>query len=771
MIKKIFIIFTLIFITFINPFPVVAEPAFEPENYDISVAETPRQPGFFESLWNFFVGLFQQIFGTGSYISKNYQVPTEDTRQNTSKYNQDDKDYGSRVMSESIKNYRKGVWFYEVLTLTGNQKKYENEIINKEEKNPRCPKIRISDLVYFFYTQNQKILYQRGQPDQPLEYDSGLMNRFRTGLSDSSCYLNAYSNIQDVPQGVFNIQTDDAALNEKLKADGAAVASTQLNDSIRTVIPNNAQGETAPADNNDSQKIKLLIEDTDKQEQSMLLNILPDQSHDQISCNNDSTLNRDNLRDYFSCNLTPNNWNNKCSTNGVVLDFKNIPCGGSDNAKEGEDYVKNGEGLSQRGAHGLALSGYRYKDIISLYHGNNVDVERKFDDHDRGPIKVVIITDYGNNSDSVCPKRFGEENYTKVNLYRGSGGVDKDGNVCNKYEKIPITDIFNPPNPPYRLTGDCYSMVTVPTLYEYLLGVAEVSRQWHVEAQKALAITHRHTAIQKKGGILHDNSDDQAFRCDQVLLNEAKDQDGNFTNQRIGIDLTNGEVVVDKNSREQLYSTARTAFCGPGSFNHAFDGFKYEQISYAFEAVPGPMKTTNIQGICFEGVGSTLLTTTQISTITNSQGITSFESKSHQSRIDEKYDLTQIDNGKYLKTYQGNCQLDERIFSPLNQLVSAFNANNPGNQLSFLSCYRSLDQQTNLWQENLNQNNGNQYKTISQINYPGTSPHHTGRAIDFSDKNGKLTSNSPAYQWLVANASKFGFYHHQLEPEHWDYNP
>ncbi len=62
-------------------------------------------------------------------------------------------------------------------------------------------------------------------------------------------------------------------------------------------------------------------------------------------------------------------------------------------------------------------------------------------------------------------------------------------------------------------------------------------------------------------------------------------------------------------------------------------------------------------------------------------------------------------------------------------------------------------------------------KTISQINYPGTSPHQTGRAIDFGDKSGKLTSQSPAYKWLVSNASRFGFYHHQLEPEHWNYKP
>lgn len=37
------------------------------------------------------------------------------------------------------------------------------------------------------------------------------------------------------------------------KDDTAAIASTQLNSNIRTFIPDNYQGETAP-DNNDSQK-------------------------------------------------------------------------------------------------------------------------------------------------------------------------------------------------------------------------------------------------------------------------------------------------------------------------------------------------------------------------------------------------------------------------------------------------------------------------------------------------------------------------------------
>jgi len=62
---------------------------------------------------------------------------------------------------------------------------------------------------------------------------------------------------------------------------------------------------------------------------------------------------------------------------------------------------------------------------------------------------------------------------------------------------------------------------------------------------------------------------------------------------------------------------------------------------------------------------------------------------------------------------------------------------------------------------------------------PGTSPHHTGRAIDVhvggeiskDKKNVAYQRQQPAYQWLVCNAARFGFYPYQVEPWHWEYNP
>ncbi|WP_436792733.1 D-alanyl-D-alanine carboxypeptidase family protein [Actinospongicola halichondriae] len=54
---------------------------------------------------------------------------------------------------------------------------------------------------------------------------------------------------------------------------------------------------------------------------------------------------------------------------------------------------------------------------------------------------------------------------------------------------------------------------------------------------------------------------------------------------------------------------------------------------------------------------------------------------------------------------------------------------------------------------------------------PGTSMHERGLAIDFT-YNGRIINSrsSPAYQWLAANASSYGFYNLPSEPWHWSVN-
>jgi uncharacterized protein YcbK (DUF882 family) len=58
------------------------------------------------------------------------------------------------------------------------------------------------------------------------------------------------------------------------------------------------------------------------------------------------------------------------------------------------------------------------------------------------------------------------------------------------------------------------------------------------------------------------------------------------------------------------------------------------------------------------------------------------------------------------------------------------------------------------------------------------SPHFTGRALDLyvggdpvdtNDSNRAIQVSTPAYQWLVANAERFGFRPYFYEPWHWEY--
>lgn len=761
MIKKILLILSFFCLFWFKTPTLLAQQPNSP-----STTQTQESGGiieFFSSIWESIVRFFSYLFGI-TYISEDYQASTKDTRHLTNDYTRQDKDIASRAIPESVKSYRKGVWFYEVLTKKNN--KYRDEIIKSDQPDV-CPDIKITEIIAVMCQQGQDILYQRENPNQPLSCLQAPIPSF-TPKHPVSCYLNAYNNIQEVPQGVFMNQ--DSA---------APMTSTQLNDTIRNIMPISFQGETAPPTNDTPQQAKKLSEDSDKQEQNMLLGILPHKTHYQIQCTNQAKLNRDNLRDAFSCNMSPDSWGNpNCGEFGDILDLDSVQC-------DPEFTVKNGPGLSQRGSHGLALSGYKYKEIIKLYGGDKVDVEKKFNDRDITNIQVLMVKNEDLNHDGVLDNdpnctalvnRGLANKYERADLESGRGGYYFDNTPC-VYETIPQpTDPQNPnynPPPKYRVKhrGDlkgehqdkCYSKVTMSNLHNYLLGVAEGFRHWHIESLKALVIAYRHTALEEGAkGFLYNFNADQVFQCNEVFLNLPQEGD-KITNQGAAVEITDGEMIVDKETRKQKYFTPahHTLFCGPGSYNPSFDGLNYELISYAYDVSSGSNRT--ISGICFEGVGYTLPYNKDIALSLDSSYLQAYQYNPN-SQI-----LGQIDNGQ--NNQSSNCRLDKRLFSSLDQLISAFNSQNPDNQLTLLSCYRSTQEQESLWQQYLSENKGDELKTISEINYPGTSPHQTGRAIDFGDKSGKLTSKSPAYKWLVSNASRFGFYHHQLEPEHWNYKP
>ncbi|MBP1693333.1 MAG: D-alanyl-D-alanine carboxypeptidase [Chloroflexi bacterium] len=92
------------------------------------------------------------------------------------------------------------------------------------------------------------------------------------------------------------------------------------------------------------------------------------------------------------------------------------------------------------------------------------------------------------------------------------------------------------------------------------------------------------------------------------------------------------------------------------------------------------------------------------------------------------------------------------------------------------SGYRSSQHQRELWEAALKRY-GSAEVARKWVAPPGSSAHQSGRAMDLylGSKNDSSNVDNlrrlPAYQWMVANAERFGFYPYGNEPWHWEYNP
>lgn len=138
--------------------------------------------------------------------------------------------------------------------------------------------------------------------------------------------------------------------------------------------------------------------------------------------------------------------------------------------------------------------------------------------------------------------------------------------------------------------------------------------------------------------------------------------------------------------------------------------------------------------------------------------------------IDEFFDQTR--SPELLK-------LDSETYSAYKKMIAAaerdlgpqFQAGSGGKYLSIISAYRSPEYQAALRRKAPNS---------SRSALAKFSAHSTGRALDIyvggdpvstKDANRQLQVETPAYKWLVKNASRFGFYPYFYEPWHWEYVP
>jgi hypothetical protein len=110
------------------------------------------------------------------------------------------------------------------------------------------------------------------------------------------------------------------------------------------------------------------------------------------------------------------------------------------------------------------------------------------------------------------------------------------------------------------------------------------------------------------------------------------------------------------------------------------------------------------------------------------------------------------------------------IAGQLDAMLSA--ASNAGISLAG-SGYRDINRQIQLRRQNC----GTSYYAIYEMPpmlcspptaIPGLSMHEKGLAVDFTHNGRAITSrDSPAFQWLAANAARFGFINLPSEPWHW----
>lgn len=111
-----------------------------------------------------------------------------------------------------------------------------------------------------------------------------------------------------------------------------------------------------------------------------------------------------------------------------------------------------------------------------------------------------------------------------------------------------------------------------------------------------------------------------------------------------------------------------------------------------------------------------------------------------------------------------------------------------GIDLTIISATRNFDSQRAIWQRKWNRHSCSDTTRVRQImrysSMPGTSRHHWGTDVDFiSVENDYWTHGAglKTYQWLVANAKRYGFYQpYDADPTrtgyaeerwHWSYYP
>lgn len=794
--KKLLVFFIFFSFFLINPKPAHAE-------------------GVFDTIWTWITSNLSWLLpeDTKRY-SSNEEPQTIDNSQNFTNYTNKYNSLSDRATPEAVRASRRGLLFYEILTEAKGPDgaiKYKNTTV-KTDGSPGCDKdFPTTDIIcYFFKNTIQKILYTRDNPNVPIEYSTVQAelnkNCSNTLPNNDNCYIKAYDNYQDIPHGEFAGQLE-----------AAVVSSNQFNDSVGTPLAELDQGEDIPLDNNTAENVKIIAKNSDEKEQVSLLNPIPDANRKYIPCvSNDEKKNRDYLRIYHDKQIIPDTWKTILDLPESAVSIAKPELPNYDCEQKG-----HGRGMSQYGALGMAMSGYDYHQILNSYYGTNIPSAPNFTgitfetkkEYENTAVTVNLVGSCEDNIDcdegkySSCVNMANNDptRFTLVKIKHPDDYVALKNYDCNQsandYEKAEDKEEFN-----NWWDKSCTYQITL-SLDDYLLGLAEIFVNWHLETHKALTVAARNIAYVKSDGFispLKNTSAHQIFRCKTLSGNM-----GIPNNHNTAVAMTKNEFMTVKG---QIATTEYSSIHCAVSLDWArFDGTVYEQIGAkvvgvgtAIDAYDGICYTNdnyqittaqeNGSGISITGseinsggVSSGLtLSSTENSGVSSEISVSSPTNSSlfyfndpHKRpdhRINVDYDIINVNKGGWLEFYTNNkinttdCKLDKRIFFGLNQLINAAFSQKPNITINLNNCYRSIQDQNIHWKNALLKY-GSEEEAIKYVARPGQSPHHTGRAIDFGDNNGILNKNSELYQWLVQNGNKYGFYNYKPEPWHWEYNP
>lgn len=655
----------------------------------------------FENIWQAILSVFYPLLApakldstTESYIS------SQDSKQGFTDYTKKDKDWSLRTLPESLKKQLIGIWFNEVITKPGlfTEQAYSDEIISEPEGD--CPQIKISDIVYFYSTKtDQKILYARDN-SSPIGYP--LIFSHTNDIGPDKCYINAYEGIRAVPKGLFQGKGD------------ADLSSTQYNMQLRHILSQDLQDEPV-LDNTSAEDTKKTVEFANQQLKRVRAFYMPQNIKNMTDCSNKKTDEEKNLEleKNMQKSLKDQKWIAKEKTTDTS----------SKEYQKGTD-ISNcspGSGLSQYGARGMAMKGYKYDEILTAYYGignSGFDFGKVNSSEDKITVKLYVDTD---NCDELVNEdserfKFGSEFEGKRTL--------------------------------------------ILTVEDYLLGITEIPEpdinDWSVDSQEALYVAARSFAYGRTQNLtvpITNTSATQNFGCGRLLSHLHV-----VDNQTNAVKLTTGMVITKDGS---VYEAPYLRCFGTVSSTYPkFDGTSYENLA-------GVTDNQKNKGTCNDYVTLPKITGTASAV----SALYIFPNSSvHKARIAEDYDLAETSDSQYLQTYSGNCKLDTRISFGLNLMIDAAKTTIPNLNIKLISCYRSYAEQDAKWKATLKEYNGDETEAAKHTARPGKSAHQTGRAIDFGDP-GALDTSSSFYKWLVANASKYGFYPYSEEAWHWEYNP